>query len=276
MSNFKNFSKSVKKSLCVLASASSIFSILPTAMAMGGCNTRFKQKQESLRKKYSKNEYEKFLKDKPENFKKLVEYFNIHGTKCAEFYKYHLSDIDNQVSIKEKELGKGEIAYLKMDSGYTEKKLSIQKEMFEKYYVANCRIGTAAVLLKAKELGLTSHRIDMFECNEKNIFIYNVHTAHSFAVVELDGKDYIFDISREMGFHVKNSNYMICPMCINREEWIKNFSKLVNDHEGEKFKYFLIDTETWKKINFTQQDIIISDVTEDEKIIFQFENQIKK
>ena len=34
MSNFKNFSKSVKKSLCVLASASSIFSILPTAMAM--------------------------------------------------------------------------------------------------------------------------------------------------------------------------------------------------------------------------------------------------
>lgn len=157
MSNFSKISKSVKKSLCVLASASSIFSILSTAMAMKSAPKTNLSEESEAQQPIEQGEHERF--------KKLVEYFNEHCKKCAEFLKNHRDDIDKQILEKEREKGLDDDTINRSLSGNTE---DVQREIFEEYHIANCRIGTAAVVLKARELGLNVKKVLLVETEKFN------------------------------------------------------------------------------------------------------------
>lgn len=137
-----------------------------------------------------------------ERFKKLVEYFNEHCKKCAEFLKNHRDDIDKQVLEKEREKGLDDDTINRSLSGNTE---DVQREIFEEYHIANCRIGTAAVVLKARELGLNVKKVLLVETEKFNDIYSNIYKgnhAHVFPVVMCQGKKYIFDIVNAMNLYL--------------------------------------------------------------------------
>lgn len=295
MSNFKNFSKSVKKSLCVLASASSIFSILPTAMAMGGENHIFSEQ-----------------KEQKESFVKLMKYFLDNGREyiISLLTNEKMVDIDKKVSELEDKYGVrmyDETKGYKDYHDYREHKMNVHRRMFEYDRIANCRVGASAILLKAKELNLKAEWVDVLKCDEENKFNTKENQSmHSFVVVMFNNEEYVFDISNVTAYYyalycyLKNNNnnnnreytylrgvlnYAISNSIIsigsfsirnpfapikNLDEYIKSCPKSFS----EKFTHSLREGEDYKKINYNKKgDVVgLSEITPGEEVIFKLQN----
>lgn len=238
MSNFKNFSKSVKKSLCVLASASSIFSILPTAMAM-------KPTQETS----LSCEIVGSRRQKQIAFIKLINYFEDNAIKCTDIFEKNEGRFDEIVHEKEKEYGIEDDFNWRKE--HSEDLIGIYKKMFEEDHIANCRVANKAIQLKAKELGIDPNSICeycLIELGENNTYIYGTSKKkHIFTLVRCEDKTYIFDISFFMCYYKKHRKRP--PKLIGLEQNVYS-SIAASINHSVRFTHILLNGEIWKNIEY--------------------------
>ena len=223
MSNFKNFSKSVKKSLCVLASASSIFSILPTAMAMKPApETNLSKKSISqlelteFGKMLLLHEYvQECLEKSRKALQKSYNMMKLEYKDATEGYKpYFEWVLENIISKKEQEMYVNRFI---SDVEECKKLFKVDKMILDKTGIGNCRSGVGAIYFESIKLGLTPFMIN-FSCNGQ---------AHSSIIVkDKEGRIYLFDYHDALYTVLEYKKYE--PINLSGEDGIIKLNEYIN------------------------------------------------
>ena len=250
MSNFSKISKSVKKSLCVLASASSIFSILPTAMAMKPApKTNLSKKSISeleltelgkmvLLHKYVQECLEKSktaLQEKYDLFKKLfLKEKGYNYYKLLEFKKNFEKFLEE--SIKHFEKSNADEINFHISHKYPKGIFELYQQYLEQTGIGNCRIGMAAINCKATELKLKVCMIRF--CTISKLPIHSV-----IIVKDGDGRIYLFDYLDALYTVLDDKNYT--PIFLSNllgEKSLKDYLRKILPSDGTKILVNLVDS----------------------------------